>query len=200
MTDENQPFNYALIVPKGGKINGMIFENEFANIPMTLFYTMEVELEVFEIDNEIIDTSFILDFIDFKINNLQQLENKTFDFPIYPKSGYIDASVYILWTHHPVSVTRMTFGEIKDGYISVSFEYNLEYLHSNVQDSVIKTLSATLKLDRLSIYSEIVEPNLDNFDTAIKLMAKFYNIKGLEAPKIYCNEFKVETIIFNIKP
>ena len=199
MFDENKPFKYDLIVPQGGKINGMIFENEFANIPITLFYSMEVELETFEIDNEIIDTSFILDFIDFKVYDLQELENQTFDFPMYPEKCYIDASVYILWTHHPVSVSKLSFGKIDDGYISVNIDYNIEYLYSNAQDSVSKTLSTTLRLDGLSIYPEIVKPNPDNFDSAIKLMSRFYNIKNLEMPSIQCNEFKVETIVFNIK-
>jgi hypothetical protein len=97
MTDENnKPFNYDLIVPKSGKVDGLIFENEYVNIPMALFYRIEVELKTFEIDDEVIDTSLILDFISFVINNLKELENRAFDFPIHPEIGYIDASVYIL--------------------------------------------------------------------------------------------------------
>lgn len=199
MNNENEPLNYDLIIPKGGKIDGLIFENDHVNIPMTLFYTIEIELETFEVDNEIMETSLILDFISFEINDLKELENRAFDFPIYPENNYIDASVYILWTHHPVSVSRITFGKIENGYIAVSIDYSVEYLHSNVQDLAIRTLSTTLKLDKLSIYSEILEPTEDNFDDAMELMSKFYNIKGLEAPRINCNEFDVKNIVFDIK-
>lgn len=199
MTDENVPFNYKLIVPKGGKIDGLIFENDYVNIPMKLLYSIEVELETFEIDNEITDTSLILDFISFNINDLKELENRAFDFRIYPENNYIDASVYILWTHHPVSVSKLTFGKIDNGYIAITIDYNIQYLHSNVQDSVVRTLSTTLKLDKLSIYSEILEPTQDNFDSAIELMSNFYNIERLETPRINCNEFDVKNIVFDIK-
>ncbi|KRU22520.1 hypothetical protein [Psychrobacter piscatorii] len=197
--EENKPFNYDLVVPKGGKIDALIFKNDYVNIPMTLFYSIEVELDTFEIDNEVIDTSLILDFISVDINDLKQLENRAFDFPIYPEKNYIDASVYILWTHHPVSVSKLTFGKVENGYISVTIDYNIEYLHSNVQDSVVRTLSTTLKLDKLSIYSEILEPTEDNFASAIELMSNFYNIEGLETPRINCNEFDVKNIVFDIK-
>ncbi|WP_010197577.1 MULTISPECIES: hypothetical protein [unclassified Psychrobacter] len=199
MTNENETFNYDLIIPKGGKIDGLIFENDHVNIPMTLFYSIEVELETFEIENEVTDTSLILDFISFNINDLKELENRAFDFRIYPEKNYIDASVYILWTHHPVSVSKLTFGKIDNGYIAITIDYNIQYLHSNVQDSVVRTLSTTLKLDKLSIYSEILEPTQDNFASAIKLMSNFYNIEGLETPRINCNEFDVKNIVFDIK-
>lgn len=200
MSDEdNKPFNYDLIVPKEGKIDGLIFENDHVSIPMTLFYSIEVELNTFEIGDEVIDTSLILDFIIFEINDLKELENQAFDFPVYPETNHIDASVYILYTHHPVSVSKITFGKIDDGYISASIDYNIEYLHSNVQDLVFRTLSTTLKLDKLAIYSEILEPIQDNFDNAIELMSKFHNMERLEAPRINCNEFDVKNIVFDIK-
>ncbi len=199
MNNENEPFNYDLIVPKGGKIDGLIFENDYVNIPMTLFYSIEVELDTFEIDNEVMDTSVILDFIDFKINDLQELESQTFNFPMHPDTGYIDASVYILWTHHPVSVSKIAFGKIENGYIAVSIDYNIEYLDSSVQDLAFRTLSTTLKLDKLSIYSEILQPTKDNFNGAVELMSKFYNVEGLETPRINCNEFDVKNIVFDIK-
>lgn len=199
MTDENKPLNYDLIVPKGGKIDGLIFENDHVSIPMTLFYSIEVELNTFEIDDEVIDTSLILDFIIFEINDLKELENRAFDFPIYPETDHIDASVYILYTHHPVSVSKITFGKIDNGYIAVTIDYNIEYLHSNVQNLVVRTLSITLKLDKLSIYSEILQPIQDNFDSAVKLMSNFYNVEGLEIPRINCNEFDVKNIVFDIK-
>ena len=199
MTDENKLLNYDLIVPKGGKIDGLISENEHVDIPTTLFYSIEVELEEFEVDDEIINTSFILEFINFKIDDVHKLENQTFDFPVYPDTGYIDSSVYILYTHHPVSVSKITFGKIQNGYIAVTIDYNIEYLHSNVQDLVVRTLSTTLKLDKLSIYSEILDPTQDNFDSAVKLMSNFYNVEGLETPRINCNEFDVKNIVFDIK-
>lgn len=199
MTDENKPFNYDLIVPNVGKINGLLFENGYVNIPMTLFYSIEVELEDLKIDDEVIGTSLILDSIIFEINDLKELENKSFDFPMYPETGYIDASVYILWTHHPVSVSKITFGKIDNGYIAVSIDYNIEYLHSNVQDLVFRTLSTTLKLDKLSIYSEILEPIQDNFDSAVELISNFYNVAGLDTPRINRNEFDVKNIVFDIQ-
>lgn len=199
MADENKPFNYDLIVPKYGKINGLIFENDYVKIPMTLFYTIEVELEDLKIDDEVIGTSLILDSIIFEINDLKELENKSFDFPMYPETGYIDASVYIFWTHHPVSVSKITFGKIDNGYIAVSIDYNIEYLHSNVQDLVFRTLSTTLKLDKLSICSKILEPIQDNFDSAVELISNFYNVEGLDTPRINCNEFDVKNIVFDIQ-
>lgn len=42
--DENKQFDYDLILPKGGKIDGIIFENDYVDIPMTLFYNIEIKL------------------------------------------------------------------------------------------------------------------------------------------------------------
>ncbi len=41
MNNENESFNYDLILPKGGKIYGLIFENDYVNV-FTLFYSIEI--------------------------------------------------------------------------------------------------------------------------------------------------------------
>ena len=44
---------------------------------------------------EIIKTAIVGEFIDLPGNDLAALTNRTFDFPINPHPGYIDASIYL---------------------------------------------------------------------------------------------------------
>jgi len=56
------------------------------------------------------------DRADLKIlsTNPVKLKNKTFNFPINPKNGYIDASIYFANVHNPIDISKMEFG-IFDG-------------------------------------------------------------------------------------
>jgi hypothetical protein len=66
-------------------------------------------------NQEIVNTSIRLDGIDLPSNMLRDLAGKSFEFPINPNEGYIDGSIYLEYTHHPVDVTSLHFSKSRDG-------------------------------------------------------------------------------------
>ena len=59
----------------------MLFKNPYLNIPETLFYSIQVDINEFTLDEEIIETSIILGFIRFDVHSLKELEGQTLHSP-----------------------------------------------------------------------------------------------------------------------
>ena len=72
----------------------------------------------FDIDGEQLkfESPIRADSADLKIlpTNPLKLKGKTFNFPVNPKNGYIDASIYFGNVHNPIDISKMEFG-IFDG-------------------------------------------------------------------------------------
>jgi len=66
------------------------------------------------------DTALRADFIDLPVTELSSLQNRTFDFPVNPEDGYIDASVFFSGAHNPVDITRLAFGNLIDGKVPLT--------------------------------------------------------------------------------
>jgi hypothetical protein len=50
------------------------------------------------------------------------LSGHTFRFPTNPEPGYIDGSMYVEHTHHPVDVTLVRFGPVSGRIVQAEFE------------------------------------------------------------------------------
>jgi hypothetical protein len=125
------------LLPKKGTISSYIFENEFINLPKTLFYKIVIELEPLDVstlweENPIknYQTKIHLDFIRLPISDLQNIENQTFTFPINPEKGYIDGSIYLFDVHNPIDTNCITFGTFKkeciDAKITLLIDFEFE--------------------------------------------------------------------------
>ena len=66
------------------------------------------------------DTEPRADFVDLPTTDLNILRNRAFEFPENPADGYIDASVYFANTHCPVDITKLVFGNLENGEISMT--------------------------------------------------------------------------------
>ena len=55
-------------------------------------------------------TQIRLDFIEVPAEDLSELANCAFQFPVNPADGYIDGSIYLGGSHNPVDVTTIEFG------------------------------------------------------------------------------------------
>ncbi len=101
--------------------------------------SLEISLSPFELSagdySERVETSIRLDGIDIP-SVPTALEGKIFDFPVNPEQGYIDASIYFFAAHHPVDVTSIIFGEIKDRRLPVKLRttWLLEFENSDFQN------------------------------------------------------------------
>ena len=150
-------FNLKNLIPHEAILSSFFFENTFLNIPKTLFYKIEISLKPFIIGEETVETSIDLGFIDLKISELKEIENRTFHFPINPEKGYIDGSVYLFDVHNPFDVKQITFGKFKDNMIEATFLFNIDFEFEGNDYQNINDAEMTISL-------QIGELN-KNFDT-----------------------------------
>ncbi|MBO9828247.1 hypothetical protein J7373_08330 [Xanthomonas sp. A2111] len=80
---------------------------------------LEILLRPFLHAGEIVDTSIRLDGIALPSLRLGELAGKRFDFPRNPQDGYIDGSLYLAGTHHPVDVDTLAFNRSRDGQLTL---------------------------------------------------------------------------------
>jgi hypothetical protein len=74
--------------------------------------SIEVPLEPFTLDEEIVETKICLGDVGLPATDIAKLVGQSFLFPASPKPGYIDGSVYIRGAHHPVDVRSIRFGRM----------------------------------------------------------------------------------------
>ena len=136
-------FNLKKLIPENAILTSFFFENSFLGIPKTLYYKIEIGLKPFIIEDETVETSIVLGFIDLKISELKEIENKTFHFPINPEKGYIDGSIYLFDVHNPFDVKQITFAKFKDNMIEATFLFNIDFEfegtdYQNINDAKMK--------------------------------------------------------------
>lgn len=110
--------------------------------------SIQILMIPFLLNQEIVDTSIRLDGIDLPSNMLRDLAGKSFEFPINPDDGYIDGSIYLKNTHHPVDVTSLNFSKSRDGKLTLIvkgvYVFDLEGLDrpGNVPFTLATTVSS----------------------------------------------------------
>lgn len=99
---------------------------------------------------EIIATAVDGEFIDLPGDDLAALANRTFDFPVNPHDGYIDASIYLGGGHNPVDITRMEFGAARSQDIDVVLHAAFDFTQEGVEiENRSALLHVTLQFERL---------------------------------------------------
>ena len=177
-------FPIELIQLTNAVLHAKIFKNDFLKIPATLFYTIEITLAEIELENKKINTSLYLDFIIFNIYKLQDLENRIFEFPINPSSGFIEGSVYLFDAHNPVDVRKIEFSTIKNGTIEATIYFDIDFEYEKTGYSKLNDceLKLNIQYGELSIDTEIM--TAENFDekTANEIVSAFSDLINYEKP------------------
>ena len=185
-------FNIELLKPKGGWLNALLFKNSYLNIPETLFYSIQIDLDEFTLDNNQIEPSIDLGFIRFDVNQLKELESKTFTFPINPVEGHIDGSIHLFGFDLPFDVNKIELKTINNDTIEITLYHSisLDYVDTGYADIIDSTLITNLQFGELTIHRDILSP--DNFDpdNAKKIVSKFISIRDLGEPEIVSGQIK----------
>lgn len=99
---------------------------------------------------EIIETDVAGEFVDLPGDDLAALSDRTFDFPVNPHDGYIDASIYLGGGHNPVDITRMEFGAARSQSIDVALHAAFDFDQEGVEiANRSAVLNVTLRFERL---------------------------------------------------
>ena len=141
-------FNIELLTPKSAQISRLKIEDSENSINE---FKMEIVLNCFMLENQKNETSITLDFIPLNIQNVDELENKTFKFPINPEFGYIDGSIYLFNVHNPFDVKKIEFGKITNSTIETSIYYDIvfEYEKTGYENLVDKKMTFPLSIEKL---------------------------------------------------
>ncbi|MEV6926158.1 hypothetical protein AB0M46_16905 [Dactylosporangium sp. NPDC051485] len=82
---------------------------------------------------ELIKTAIRGEFIDLPGSDLTALSGRTFEFPINPHPGYIDATIYLRGAHNPVDITRIEFGMARSQYIDAALHAAFDFTQEGVE-------------------------------------------------------------------
>ncbi len=74
------------------------------------WFNISIPVAPFSLDGETVATSFELEAIDFGTEDIAELADNAFSFPVNPEDGYIDGSLYLKNVHYPADVTEIAFG------------------------------------------------------------------------------------------
>ena len=103
-----------------------VFDNPSLGLKPTLFFDIEIPLEPFQFDGGIQRTKVRLDFIRLPVSDWRDVQGHEYRFPVNPKQGYIDGSVYLGNVHIPADVTLIRFGQLLDRVIVAELEIHFD--------------------------------------------------------------------------
>ncbi len=132
--------------PGTGSLTASIFENVELGIRRQMFFSITMPVTV-TFQGKPVKTEIQLDFIRLAIEQFADMEDKTFWFPVNPAAGYIDGSLLLGGSHHPVDCTRLAFASAQKGVIAVEAEYAIDFTQEGpaelgVVNGVLKTALA----------------------------------------------------------
>lgn len=105
------------------------------------FYEIEIEVEKFVLEGNIVDTFLCLSGIALP-HGLECYIGKSMNFPLNPDEGYIDGSIYMMHVHNPVDVREISFVKLEKGYLTaeIAAEFLFEYEDTNYKNERTKIL------------------------------------------------------------
>ncbi|MGC4104387.1 hypothetical protein [Ferruginibacter sp.] len=179
-------FNPNLLQPHSGRLDTIIFQNSYLEIPETLFYTIQIDLKEIFLADQAIETSIILNFIRLNINRLKELENKVFEFPVNPDEGYIDGSILLFDVHNPFDVKKIEFSDSDHGSIDATlhFDIDFEYEDTGYEKLSDYKLKVNLSYGYLSFDEEMMAKENFTSDDIKSKVSKFASLDDYEEPEI----------------
>ncbi|MCC7420117.1 MAG: hypothetical protein IT428_07555 [Planctomycetaceae bacterium] len=118
-----------MLIPKRGTMTARLFARASDGPNRKLYFGIIIPLEPFQFEGELQETSVRLDFIDFKVSDWHELEQKPFRFPVNPETGYIDGSVFICGVHAPADATHIRFGKLNGSILPMVIELQFDFTY-----------------------------------------------------------------------
>lgn len=125
--------------PASAKMKAKLYENPNIDLPLTRFFEFEIDVIPFEYENVVQKTKVILEFIDFKIEDWQQLFDHEFAFPKNPEDGYIDGSMFLADVHNPADVTKISIGPRKENSVEINMDIEFDFTYEGPEELGIQS-------------------------------------------------------------
>jgi hypothetical protein len=159
-------FHYGRVIAKTGSIGGFLFENPSIKLPRTLFHSIEVPLAPFDVvgidgKKRRAKTALCLELIrlpEQPFGGYRALAGKTFEFPLNPESGYVDASIYLNGAHNRMDVGAIVFGAFKRGLLEATLVFTIDFEseQTGYANTDVLEVEVLLRPQPVLIYEEIV--------------------------------------------
>lgn len=114
--------------------NFMVVELEFLSGSISHdndIYRIDIPISKFFLDDEVIETSIILDQIQLP-DSIDKLIGKELTFAINPVEGYIDGSIYLRNVHNPVDVSKLVIKDLKNKMLDVELHLHFVFDYEGI--------------------------------------------------------------------
>ncbi len=174
------------IIPLVGKFKCNLFENANIDLPLTLYYSMEIPIQTFNSGHDYVtqpvDTSFGIEWIRFidKTNELQEnnwtnLLGKEFELSYDNETA--EGSIY-LGTEHCQFNSVIKFLSLKDTTFDVELEmaidFNIDTL--NLNESGFVKIKTQIDFEGLVLYDSSLLPSFENQANPLDILGRFIDL------------------------
>jgi len=174
------------IKPLKGQFNCNLFENATIGLPLTLYYSIEIPLQIFNSGHEYVsqpvDTSFAIEWIRFigKSNELQEknwtnLVGKEFDLSYENETA--EGSIY-LGTEHCQFNSVIIFLSLNDTTFGVelqmAIDFNIDTI--NLDQGGFVKIKTQIDFEGLVLYDNSSLPSFESIKDPLDIIGKFIDL------------------------
>jgi hypothetical protein len=185
------PLNVQSIVPLRGTMHCLLFENLTIDLPLNLYYTIEIPFQAFDSGHtyaeQPVNTSLIVEWITFPdlATGKQESDWKNLlgkEYALSHEEGTAEASVYLGTEHCWATVPRIRFTHLKgitfEVELDVAVEFNIDTV--NLAADGLIHLKTQVDYQGLILYDKQFLPTFDSVKEPLSIIGQFIDISGYE--------------------
>ena len=180
------PFDIKQISPLPGTMYSVLWENSHINLPLSLFYSIEIPLQPFDTGHVYVDqpaeTSFVIEWIRFR--NEQNMEQEKSwknllnrKFALSYDDGNAEGSIY-LGSEHCQFNSLLKFnklnGAVFDIELAMDIHFNIDTINLQ-EDGLVKT-AVTVEYEGLKLFPPEMLPSFQNEKDPMNLIGSFIDL------------------------
>lgn len=148
-------------VPATGTLTASILENEALGIRRRMYFSVSVPVTVPH-KGKTRATEVFLDLIRLDADGCDDLDGKTYWFPVNPAAGYIEGYILLEGEDHAVDCTRIAFGTLKGDRVPVELSLRIEFVGTGdsgeSEELVLRTGLAFDRKELERVFAESLRP------------------------------------------
>jgi hypothetical protein len=186
------PLQIKDIVPLRGTLQSILFENPSIDLPLSLFYSLEIPLQEFDSGHTYVEqpthTAIVIEWITFPGGNMQeqesnwqQLVGKKFCLTT-EEADLAEASVYLGGEHCSIAIPQLEFINRKGTCFEVALDLAIAFNIDTVglaEDGLVR-LKTAVDYQGLVLYDTNFLPSLQKVQEPLSLIGEFVDLSVYE--------------------
>ena len=177
------PFDIKEVRPLPGIMHCILWENSYINLPLSLFYSIEIPLQPFDTGHEYVDqpteTSFVIEWIRFEDKQKREQERNWKnllgrEFFLSYEDGNAEGSIYLGSEHcqfNSLLKLNNLNGTVFDIELAMGIDFNIDTI--NLPEGGLLKIGVTVEYEGLKLFSPEMLPSFQNEKEPMKLISKF---------------------------